>query len=202
MKKYLAVLALTVLALAGAAVMPAISMATDHKVTICHKTSSETNPWVRIVISANAAHKHVEHHDDVFLEGDVACPGPSVDVPVETVTETTVTTVIVPTTVTETLPARTVTETVRDTVLVPGPTTTVVATVVGPTETVDREVVREVEKIREVYVPVAVERVVERVVVKKKLVVRFRDKIKVVKVPLTQFKPYKGKCYPVVKGSG
>lgn len=52
------------------------------KVTICHATSSETNPWTRIVVSENAIGGHFDnpgtpkagHEDDVLLEGDVACP--------------------------------------------------------------------------------------------------------------------------------
>lgn len=52
------------------------------KVTICHATSSETNPWVRTVVSANATAGHFEnngttkagHEGDVLLQGDVDCP--------------------------------------------------------------------------------------------------------------------------------
>jgi hypothetical protein len=35
----------------------------DHKITICHRTSSETNPWVVITISENAWPAHREHGD-------------------------------------------------------------------------------------------------------------------------------------------
>lgn len=57
--------------------------ASQDKVTICHATSSETNPWVRIVVSPNAIGGHFDnpgtpkagHEDDVLLQGDVACPG-------------------------------------------------------------------------------------------------------------------------------
>lgn len=54
------------------------------KVTICHATSSEDNPWVRIVVSENAIGGHFDnpgtpkagHEDDLLLEGDVECPVP------------------------------------------------------------------------------------------------------------------------------
>lgn len=56
--------------------------ATQPKITICHATSSEENPWVRIVVSENATGGHFEnngtpkagHEDDVLLQGDVDCP--------------------------------------------------------------------------------------------------------------------------------
>ncbi len=37
------------------------------KVTICHATGSQTNPWVRINISENAVGAHLEHHDDIIV---------------------------------------------------------------------------------------------------------------------------------------
>lgn len=54
------------------------------KVTICHATSSEINPWVRIVVSENAIGGHFDnpgtpkagHEDDVLLEGEQECPAP------------------------------------------------------------------------------------------------------------------------------
>jgi hypothetical protein len=39
------------------------------KVTICHHTGSETNPIVKITVSANAAEAHVENHGD-FIFGN------------------------------------------------------------------------------------------------------------------------------------
>jgi hypothetical protein len=43
----------------------------DHKVTICHKTGSESNPWVQIEISQNAWKAHAAHGD---IQGN--CPSP------------------------------------------------------------------------------------------------------------------------------
>ncbi|SJM91315.1 hypothetical protein CRENPOLYSF2_2180001 [Crenothrix polyspora] len=44
-----------------------------RKVNICHFTSSATNPWNFINISANALDTHLNHHDDVF-QVNGACP--------------------------------------------------------------------------------------------------------------------------------
>lgn len=52
------------------------------QVTICHATSSDTNPWVRIVVDSHATAGHFDnngtplagHEDDVLLVGDVDCP--------------------------------------------------------------------------------------------------------------------------------
>ena len=54
------------------------------KVTICHATSSETSPYVRIVVSGNATAGHFEengttkagHEEDILLQGEVECPTP------------------------------------------------------------------------------------------------------------------------------
>jgi hypothetical protein len=51
------------------------------KVTICHATSSETNPYTRNVVSSNAIGGHFNnpgspkagHEDDLLLEGEVDC---------------------------------------------------------------------------------------------------------------------------------
>ncbi len=56
--------------------------ATSNKVTICHATSSESNPWERLVVDDNATAGHFEesgtplsgHEDDILLSGDVPCP--------------------------------------------------------------------------------------------------------------------------------
>jgi hypothetical protein len=37
------------------------------KVTICHHTGSETNPIVKITVSANAAEAHVDNHGDFIF---------------------------------------------------------------------------------------------------------------------------------------
>lgn len=50
------------------------------KVTICHKTGSETNPWVIITISANGLNGHFneKHHDQqdhfAFPDENGDCP--------------------------------------------------------------------------------------------------------------------------------
>ncbi len=89
MKKYIAPIVVA-LALSGAVLAVPV-----EKVTICHATSSETNPWTRVVVSANAIGGHFDnpgtpkagHEDDVLLQGDVACstvtvnPTPSPVVP-------------------------------------------------------------------------------------------------------------------------
>src|SRR3989338_7285140 len=57
----------------------------NDKVTICHATSSETNPYTQIVVSSNAIGGHFEnpgtpkagHEDDLLLEGEVECPAPT-----------------------------------------------------------------------------------------------------------------------------
>lgn len=48
------------------------------KITICHATSSKTNPWVEITISLNAwqtGHTpHAVHVNDFVVEGNKTCP--------------------------------------------------------------------------------------------------------------------------------
>ncbi len=44
------------------------------KVTICHRTHSERNPWVKITISERALDAH-ERHGDTFPDADGDCPG-------------------------------------------------------------------------------------------------------------------------------
>lgn len=55
----------------------------NSKVTICHATSSTTNPYTQIVVSENAIGGHFEnpgtpkagHELDLLFQGEVACPG-------------------------------------------------------------------------------------------------------------------------------
>lgn len=44
------------------------------KVTICHRTHSDRNPWRKISISRNALDAH-ERHGDTFPDRDGDCPG-------------------------------------------------------------------------------------------------------------------------------
>jgi hypothetical protein len=49
------------------------------KVTICHATGSETNPFVRITIAepAVAAHRRHQHGEDIIPAPEAGCPGPA-----------------------------------------------------------------------------------------------------------------------------
>jgi hypothetical protein len=66
-----------------------------EKVVICHATSSETNPYVRIEVSVNAIGGHFDnpgtplagHEDDLYLPAGSACPGGSTE-PTDPVTPT------------------------------------------------------------------------------------------------------------------
>lgn len=57
----------------------------QDKVTICHATSSETNPYVRIVIDVSGKNGHFDnngtpesgHEDDILILGEADCPGGS-----------------------------------------------------------------------------------------------------------------------------
>lgn len=55
----------------------------NNKVTICHATSSATNPYTQNIVSENAIGGHFEnpgtpkagHELDLYFQGEVACPG-------------------------------------------------------------------------------------------------------------------------------
>lgn len=81
MKRIIAVLGVTSLALLGAS---ATALATDEssgggeKITICHATGSETNPYVPITISLNALKAHMghQHEEDIIpANNGKALPG-------------------------------------------------------------------------------------------------------------------------------
>jgi hypothetical protein len=105
MKRILAALGVTSLALFGAT---ATAFATDEssdggeKITICHATGSETNPYVQISVDFHAVEGHSQHSDDIipgnrkwdgrnwddegqatYYNGCVPCPEPPVDTPEE-----------------------------------------------------------------------------------------------------------------------
>ena len=46
----------------------------DGKITICHATSSETNPYNEITISVNGLNGHGKHADDIIPMPEEGCP--------------------------------------------------------------------------------------------------------------------------------
>jgi hypothetical protein len=64
-----------------AAVTPAQAQY-EGKTTICHQTSSETNPFVVITVSNNALPAHVAHGDTLVNPNPPPdCPGPPIVLP-------------------------------------------------------------------------------------------------------------------------
>jgi hypothetical protein len=52
------------------------------KVTVCHHTGSQTNPWVEITISENALPAHLGHHDGDFVVTPTSpCPPTALSAP-------------------------------------------------------------------------------------------------------------------------
>jgi hypothetical protein len=47
---------------------------TDGKVTICHATSSETNPYNEITVSVNGLNGHDKHTGDIIPAPEAGCP--------------------------------------------------------------------------------------------------------------------------------
>ena len=47
----------------------------EPKVTFCHHTSSETNPYVKVTTANVALYRaHMKNHDDVLPSADGTCP--------------------------------------------------------------------------------------------------------------------------------
>ena len=82
MKKFLAIIIGGFLILSTSISLAQVVKACSEKVTICHATSSVTNPYTKITVSENAIGGHFDnpgtpkagHEKDILLEGDVACP--------------------------------------------------------------------------------------------------------------------------------
>jgi hypothetical protein len=76
------------------------------KVTLCHKTGSATNPWVKIKVPAKSAAQHRKHGDVDPVGGK--CPAPKTK-PGSTTTSTTTTTAATTTAATTTTTTTTTT---------------------------------------------------------------------------------------------
>jgi hypothetical protein len=62
-----------VLALAGVALATA-SARTDARTKICHRTTSQKTPYVKLSVSAKALRAHVKHAADIIPAPKGACP--------------------------------------------------------------------------------------------------------------------------------
>jgi ABC-type sugar transport system substrate-binding protein len=58
-------------------IAPMAAAAPADKVTICHATGSESNPYVQITVAAAAADAHLRHQhgEDVIGSDDGSCSG-------------------------------------------------------------------------------------------------------------------------------
>jgi ABC-type sugar transport system substrate-binding protein len=65
--------ALMLAAIAGACPKNNNGHASNGKTTICHHTSSETNPWVRIRVSNSSLKAHAKHGDLIPAPAE-GCP--------------------------------------------------------------------------------------------------------------------------------
>ena len=52
----------------------------DGKVSICHATSSETNPYNEITVSVNGLNGHVKHEGDIIPAPEGGCPDSLLDI--------------------------------------------------------------------------------------------------------------------------
>lgn len=81
-------LAAMVTAASGGSEVATRTDASPAKITICHKTGSDSNPWRRITVSSRAMSNaksqsgktlraHMRHTGDAIVIGTVACPSPT-----------------------------------------------------------------------------------------------------------------------------
>jgi CHRD domain len=65
---------LAALGIAGVALATASAHTDATKTTICHRTSSATNPYVKITVSAKQLRAHVKHAADIIPAPAAGCP--------------------------------------------------------------------------------------------------------------------------------